>query len=96
MFVTNSRNVKDNVYMDSILFVEDLHVAVCDSFDLGSLLVLLLVILFSKPKKTHRGVVLGYRCDATHVTEQEIHRAVATKELIEDIIQQGQAVVTYR
>ena len=62
--------------MDSILFVENLHVAVCDSFDLGSLLVLLLVILFSKPKKTHRGIVLGYWSDATHVTEQKIHRTV--------------------
>ena len=54
MFVTNSRNVEDNVYMDSILFVENLHVAVCDRFDLGSLLVLLLAIFFSNPKKTHR------------------------------------------
>lgn len=82
--------------MDSIFFVENLHVAVCDSFDLGSLLVLLLVILFSKPKKTHRGIVLGYRSDATHVTEQKIHRTVTTKELIKDIIEQRQAVVTYR
>lgn len=90
-----SSNVEDNVYVDSVLLVENLHVAVSDRLDLRSLLVLLLVIFLSKPKKTHGGVVLRDGSDAANVAEQKIHGAVATEEFIQHVVQKRQAIVAY-
>ena len=74
----------------------DLHVAVGDGLDFGSLGMLLGVVLLAEAQQPNGGEVLSVHFrDHMNVAHQQIHRVVGAQEFAQHIIQQGQAVVAY-
>ena len=92
----NTGNVKNDVDVCRIVSHVNLHVAVGDGLDLGSLRMLLGVVLLAEAQQPNGGEVLSVHFrDHTNVAHQQVHRVVGAQEFAQHVIQQGQAVVTY-